>query len=448
MRRPDGMRLSARRPGSVRDLCVCTMTRAALMWFVEGVDTSHVIMLKRGGVESHGLSAPRFPVRVANGEGEVLQGEDDGWFGPSGELDGADELGGELGPDEEGEERVGEPASWLGEADDEVRMAGDHGFSPVRVMRESGVEPVRVEHHEEPLPIGSMGRGFNCVVMVTVGTQRFRMTVDTGAARSLIRAKFADQLRRSAKTREAVVRRFKGDRAILCEGVVKGMETKPVQVVDVLRLGLRSDDGARRTGELVEVEAEFGELEDAADALLLGFPQALAWGAAFAKDVDGHVWVEFRTLGVTLLAEGPTVPSEGSCRLRAIEPQVLEGPRVCDVSAYLDGAPQGEWILDDGWPGVKVVERPLSLGRQVVQMIVEPHQRVVLTPVRCPWRIGCASKELLSRARASAVLTARTGRARAANSEVQAGLFVDGAGEKVLSVRLHENVLMGVGRCR
>ena len=155
-----------------------------------------------GGVESRGPPASRFPVRVANGEGAVQQGDDDEWVGPPGELDGANEL------DEEREEWVGEPASWLGEADDEVRLAGDQGFSPVRVMREAGVEPVRVEHHEEPLPIGSMGRGFNCVVMVTVGTQRFRMTVDTGAARSLIRAKFADQLRRSAKTREAVVRRF------------------------------------------------------------------------------------------------------------------------------------------------------------------------------------------------------------------------------------------------
>ena len=40
--------------------------------------------------------------------------------------------------------------------------------------------------------------------------------------------KFADQLRRSAKTRDAVVRRFKGlTTATLCEGVVKGMEAKP-----------------------------------------------------------------------------------------------------------------------------------------------------------------------------------------------------------------------------
>ena len=68
-------------------------------------------------------------------------------------------------------------------------------------------EAVRVGTYTypEPLQVVEMGRGYYCVVPVTVGQVRFRATLDTGAARNLIRAEFAEQLRKSAKTRDAVV---------------------------------------------------------------------------------------------------------------------------------------------------------------------------------------------------------------------------------------------------
>jgi len=43
--------------------------------------------------------------------------------------------------------------------------------------------------------------GFNCVIVVRIGGVPFRVVLDTGAARSLIRTSFAEQLRKSKKTR-------------------------------------------------------------------------------------------------------------------------------------------------------------------------------------------------------------------------------------------------------
>jgi hypothetical protein len=54
-----------------------------------------------------------------------------------------------------------------------------------------------------------------------------------------------------------------------------------------------------------EVEVSFSELDGASDCLLIGFPTLVKWGMAVDEDADGHLWVELRRLGVTLLAERP-----------------------------------------------------------------------------------------------------------------------------------------------
>ena len=49
----------------------------------------------------------------------------------------------------------------------------------------------------------------------------------------------------------------------------------------------------------------FVELEGVSDAMLMGFPTLTDLGFALDRDVDGHVWISLRQLGVALLAEVP-----------------------------------------------------------------------------------------------------------------------------------------------
>ena len=48
----------------------------------------------------------------------------------------------------------------------------------------------------------------------------------------------------------------------------------------------------------------FAELDGAADALLIGFPELVACGISFSHDCDGNIWVEFKKFGFSVMAEG------------------------------------------------------------------------------------------------------------------------------------------------
>ena len=61
----------------------------------------------------------------------------------------------------------------------------------------------------------------------------------------------------------------------------------------------------QRAGRLENISLNFVELDGASDAMLMGFPTLTDLGFALDRDVDGHVWVSLRKLGVTLLAEVP-----------------------------------------------------------------------------------------------------------------------------------------------
>ena len=56
------------------------------------------------------------------------------------------------------------------------------------------------------------------------------------------------------------------------------------------------------------VNVAFGELDSAADCLLIGFPTLLEWGPYFYKDDEGRPWIEFHKLGICVPAE---LPHEG-----------------------------------------------------------------------------------------------------------------------------------------
>ena len=52
------------------------------------------------------------------------------------------------------------------------------------------------------------------------------------------------------------------------------------------------------------------ELEDAADCLLIGYPELIReFKPAFDEDSDGYPWVEFRKAGIMLVGEriGPSL---------------------------------------------------------------------------------------------------------------------------------------------
>ncbi len=51
------------------------------------------------------------------------------------------------------------------------------------------------------------------------------------------------------------------------------------------------------------VDVTFGELDGITEMMILGPPTLARWGMNLDSDADGNVWVEFRKLGINLLAE-------------------------------------------------------------------------------------------------------------------------------------------------
>ena len=140
-----------------------------------------------------------------------------------------------------------------------------------------------------------------------VGQRAFRVTLDTGAARSLARAGFVQQLRKYPATRGAV-RESEPIRPISCEGVVKGMLSKPITQITAIELTVKDVEqnllrlpkhGIRQETRVVE----FVELEGAADAILIGSPDLVAWGFSLDGDDGGTVYARLAALSVSLLVE-------------------------------------------------------------------------------------------------------------------------------------------------
>jgi len=172
--------------------------------------------------------------------------------------------------------------------------------------RARSCEPTRVGHYEYPEPLRevSLDAGYNCNVTVKVGGICFRVCIDTGGARSIIRKEFVQQLLRSEKTREWVGERCATTEKIICSGICKGMRSLAIEAVCDLTVLFQSisEDGITQDAD-VAVKVNFAELSEAADAMLIGYPELSAWDSHFWRDSDGNDWVEFRKLGVTLLAE-------------------------------------------------------------------------------------------------------------------------------------------------
>ena len=183
-----------------------------------------------------------------------------------------------------------------------------------------------------PPKVLNISTGFNCAVSVRINELKFRMTLDSGAARSIIRKSFAEQLRKTRETRGELYGPQPLSRTINIEGITQG-RTSELHAATQIRIGLADTV----TGHLAHMEVSFGEMENASETLILGFPDMTQYGFSVEEDDDGNIWVEFRKLGVTLLCELPDCEGTKVCRAVPLEPRVLVGPcceliqTVCDV---------------------------------------------------------------------------------------------------------------------
>ena len=206
----------------------------------------------------------------------------------------------------------------------------------------------------------------------------------------------------------------------MLEGVIKGRQSSTI--TKATQIGLDLPDALR--GKAGRLEACFGEMPDCADAIILGFPELARFGYQVEEDDDGHVWVHFHKLGVTMLAETPDSEPTRSCLARPVEPRVLDGPCVEPVAIYYSGEVGGPpgWICDDAWPGVKVIEGPLLPGAGKVIVAVEHGARAIISGTFVPWKMSTLTPAAAARAAMAAQLTQELSRSQARVSDNELGM--------------------------
>ena len=175
------------------------------------------------------------------------------------------------------------------------------------------------------------------------------------------------------------------------------MKIKDINNFTTLRVSFKDDSG-NMPGVDANLDVRCGEMEDAGDPLLIGFPDLLNLAPKFERDEDGHVWVEFKNR-VRLLCEAPTGAT--GCALKVGSAKRVVGPVEEVMDACFVGEPEGRWILDADWPGVKVVQQPLIKGVQKLMLVVEPHAEVIVGSGGVPWTIGVPSHTVLAKRRAA-----------------------------------------------
>ena len=97
-----------------------------------------------------------------------------------------------------------------------ARGSGSRAGSVAPVVDRSAIDP------SMPPPPVDVTTGFNCVVNVKIGGEKFRITLDTGAARSVVKKRFAQQLRKSKVTRSEVYGPRPLSRDVFMEGFISG----------------------------------------------------------------------------------------------------------------------------------------------------------------------------------------------------------------------------------
>ena len=113
-----------------------------------------------------------------------------------------------------------------------VEEASTRASQVAPVADQSRVVP---EMQPEALVVKS---GLNCVIVVRIGCIPFRGVLDTGAARSLIRTSFAEQLRKNRKTKDATYGPRPLNRPVVLEGIIKGRPSATITNATPIELEL------------------------------------------------------------------------------------------------------------------------------------------------------------------------------------------------------------------
>ena len=194
-----------------------------------------------------------------------------------------------------------------------MRVRGEDNRPPSRAQ--SVPRPVRSNlgtyQYDEPLKEVKYDIGFNCIIPILIGGKQFRMCIDTGAGKSMIQKEFRDKLHKSSQTRGGLLERRRLRNHIHCTGICADMSSNRIEHESVVELTLDpvSEDGSKPPPR-TSLTLEMGELSGASDILLMGFPDIARLDVRFFEDSDLNVWVEFNSLGVSVLAETP--PRAGS----------------------------------------------------------------------------------------------------------------------------------------
>ena len=191
-----------------------------------------------------------------------------------------------------------------------MRIRPNNNSSEPQPRARSVPRPVRSNlgtyQYDEPLREVKYDIGFNCMIPVLIGGKQFRMCIDTGAGKSMIQKEFREKMQKNAQTRGSVIerRKIKGD--IHCTGICADMSSNRIEHESVVELALDpvSEDGSKPPPRTF-LTLEMGELGGASDFLLMGFPDIVRLDVRFFEDADLNVWVEFNSLGVSILAETP-----------------------------------------------------------------------------------------------------------------------------------------------
>ena len=162
------------------------------------------------------------------------------------------------------------------------------------------MEKVLIAWNKEPLPqVEDKGLGVNCVVPVRVGPMVFKLTVDTGAARSIIRKSVAESLMKAKTTKEYVGPLGRLPYAVVFQGLTAAMESEPASTQVPVLLGLTAMDGetqrvqatghdkrssstkeTTREPKKVELTTEFLVVDGASDPFLIGFGDMCRMGSS------------------------------------------------------------------------------------------------------------------------------------------------------------------------
>ena len=112
----------------------------------------------------------------------------------------------------------------------------------VPVTRVAQAIPPDTILHRAPTQVFETARGTNCVIVVSINGIRFRVTLDTGAARDVIRKSFAKRLREDKRTKHLIYGPRSMSQSVTFVGVIKGMTSSEVNEVTQVKFRVHDSE--------------------------------------------------------------------------------------------------------------------------------------------------------------------------------------------------------------